>query len=136
MKANVKPNKEYYSFNSSVDIENNSEKVISVVKEYLKKESSADKDELKNMFEDIENNENNFVCRFDNDTEMKLDSQEGETRVAYGAFRHEAPVHSIQPSWSYTFQIFHTEDEYYMSIRSWSWESETDIERKVSTMLE
>ena len=134
MRANVLPNEEHYYFDSDVDIGKNHQKVMDIVKRYLEDRSTAKDDEFTTMLRDIEKYRN-FVCKFDDYKEVARFGNEGK-RVAYGAFRHTAVVHTVQTSWSYTYEILDLGDQYYMTIDTWGWTSDTDLRRKVNQLLE
>ena len=134
MRTNVIPNEEYYYFDKDRDILPNHQKVMRIIKEYLEEKSSANDEELRTMFRDIEKHRN-FVCRFDNYTEMERFGNQGK-RVAYGAFRHTAPVNSTQTSWSYTYEILDIGDQYYMVLDSWGWLPDDNLRQEVGKLLE
>lgn len=134
MRTNVLPNQEHYYFSSDIDVVGNHQKVMDIIKQYLEKESSAKDDELGTIFRDIEKYRN-FVCRFDDYKKVERHGKDGK-RVAYGAFRHSAVVHSSQTTWSYTFEILDIGDEYYMTIDSWGWLSDSSLREKVGKLLE
>lgn len=134
MRANVLPNEEYYYFGKDVDIVQNHQEVMRIIKKYLEEKSSAERDELGTMLTDIEKYRN-FVCRFDDYTEMERFGNQGK-RVAYGAFRHTAPVHGVQTSWSYTYEILDIGDQYYMALDSEGWLPDDNLRQKVGQLLE
>lgn len=134
MKTNVLPNEEYYYFSSDYDIIKNHQKVMKIVKEYLTEKSSANASELNTMCKDI-SKYRNFVCKFDDYKDVTRNGTEGK-RVAYGAFKHSAPVHSTQTAWSYTYEILDIGDQYYMVIDLWGWMPDTDLRKKVGELLE
>lgn len=134
MRTNVLPNEEYYYFDYDVDITKRHTEVMEVIKRYLKQKTSAEGGELGTIFNDIEKFKN-FVCRFDDYQEVVRNGTEGK-RVAYGAFRHSAVVHSTQTSWSYTYEILDTGDQYYMVLDTWGWMYDDDLRENVSQFLE
>lgn len=134
MRSNVLPNEEHYYFDSNVDIIQNHNMVMKMIKEYLDKKSSAEQDELETMFKDIEKYRN-FVCNFDDYKEVSRYGKQGK-RVAYGAFRHTAVVHSVQTCWSYTYEILDIGEQYYMVVNTWGWLPDEDLRKKVGKLLE
>jgi hypothetical protein len=134
MKANILPDKEYYNFDLSRDITKDHTKVMQIITEYLDEESKADRDQLSKIYSDIEKYRN-FVCRFDDYKQVQRNGKDGK-RVAYGAFRHSALEHSVQTTWSYTFEILDLGDKYYMSVDTWGWLPEDNLRKKVDDLLE
>lgn len=134
MRANILPNQKYYYFSLDVDVIQNHQEVMKVIKRYLEENSNAKSDELESIFKDVEKHKN-FVCKFDDYTKMNRNAKEGK-RVAYGAFRHRAPVHTVQTGWSYTYEILDVGDQYYMVIDIYHWTPETNLRSEVAKLLE
>lgn len=134
MAINLLANKEHYRADSGRKLESNKD-VMNLIKEYLRSEVSATDEQFDTIFGDMKK-ERNQVVRFDSSDEVVTRfGNEGE-RVAYGAFKYSALEHSVQTSWSYTFEILDTGEQYYVSLDSWGWLPDVDLEGKVTTLLE
>ena len=133
MQVNLLANTEHYRTDYR---ELNDEKdVIGIVKEFLKSNVTGEDEQFAKMFQDLERDRNNEI-RFDNsDEQISLYGNRGN-RVAYGAFRHSALVHSTQTVWTYTFQIIKTDDGLYLSADSWGWLRTANLSKRVRTHLE
>jgi hypothetical protein len=133
MQVNLLANPEYYR--TDYRELNDEEDVISIVKQFLKSNVNGENEHFVKIFQDLERDRNNEI-RFDSsDEQISLYGNTGN-RVAYGAFRHSALVHSTQTVWTYTFQIIKTDDGLYLSADSWGWLQKSNLSKRVSTHLE
>lgn len=131
MQANLLANKSYYR--TDYRKLNNKKDVIRLFKEFLKSNVNANEKQFDKIFNNLESN---HEIRFDNSNEnINLHGNTGP-RIAYGAFRHEAIVHSVQTVWTYTFEIIKTDTGLYLSTDNWGWLPKNNLSERVSTHLE
>ena len=134
MALNLLPSENRYTFSDSPAVRNRVD-VLYLVKRFLRERSPADEEQLNTMMIDIRE-DRNHVVRFTEGDEPTVVPRHG-TRISYGAFRHSALEHSTQTVWSYTFEIVETDEEQ-IKIRTdnWGWLHGSDLENKVSALLE
>lgn len=133
MRTNLIPNPE--SYEKSLQAVETEDDVISVVLELFERNSSANKEELDQISKDIQKTKNHYITFDDSNEEVSVFGHTGE-RIVYGAFRHSAILHSVQTSWTYTFQIIKEENKLFIYADSWGSLASTDLESKVQTHLE
>ena len=133
MRTNLLANPEHYRTEyMNIDTEND---VLSLVEDFLRSNVNADESEFEKMFRDIKKSRNHEI-RFDT-TEATVNRYGNEgPRIAYGAFRHSALVHSTQTVWTYTFELLQTKNGLYLGTDSWGWLQSDDLSKRVDVHLE
>lgn len=132
MRTNLLANQEHYRTNKQVK---DKKQVLDVIEDYLRTHVNAEEGEFRKIFSDI-NDKGNHEIRIDRTDEMVQRHGVEGNRVAYGAFRHSAIVHSVQTVWTYTFEMIEDGDQIYLGADSWGWLADDNLSERVDTHLE